>query len=215
MIMNVAAEINIQTLDYLRKRDFANAIKASSAAIVLHRTHEASTRIKNCCSFTPQDCCCIDECMLLSQPDRNKANTRRAFIYEYGISLPLTVADSSIVTPILIFNSAIAHQLWAESHHWRAGTESVKSLQKAKRLYELAYETLLDVDENVLFQFAIINNISVVDRAIGNTVQSIQYFEYLLSVFMLLVDQGCSERLQHVEGFLLNQTLALDNAAAA
>lgn len=177
--MNSAIEINIQTLDFLRKRDFSNAInQASSAAIVHHRTHEASTRIRNCCSFNPQDCCCIDQCMLLSQPDRNKVNTRCAFIYEYGISLPLTVTDSSVVTPTLIFNSALAHQLWAESHHWRTGTESVKILQKAKRLYELAYhDTLLDVDENVLFQFATINNVSVVDREIGNTVQSIQCFE--------------------------------------
>ena len=75
------------------------------------------------------------------------------YMYSHGIFIPSNL-DSSLIPSIMIFNIALTHHLYAEQCHDRS-----KSLQKAYRLYELAYESQRCKEEeqtspNILFMLA-------------------------------------------------------------
>jgi hypothetical protein len=61
-----------------------------------------------------------------------------------------------------------------------------------------------------IFCFNLLSSITLGDK---NTATS--YFEYLMELFILLIDRGCSEQLSQVRGFLNNVPMHSDSAAAA
>ncbi|CAJ1966026.1 unnamed protein product [Cylindrotheca closterium] len=87
-------------------------------------------------------------------------------------------------------------------------------LLKAKRLYELAY-SVHDMDHDPLFQFAVINNIAMIEQMLGNTAVSDDCMDYLVSLFMLLLDQGFHTHFHHVRGFVANLPSNSNFAVAA
>ena len=131
------------------------------------------------------------------------------FIYTRGIPLPPAITDLTIVGPILIFNVALSYHLEAE-----ASGASTEDLHRAKRLYELAYGSQT-ATENTLFRFAVINNIAVIDRQLGNIQESEYYINQLMSVLMLMVDQKHGAKLRQLRGFLVNLPSSSKTAGAA
>jgi hypothetical protein len=149
--------------------------------------------------------------MLLSKLDACDTETSPAgFIYRYGIMLQPTMTDTAVITAALIFNSALAHHLLALQLH------QYESLHKARRLYVLA-SNAHDMEHNILFQFAVINNVLMIDRQVAghDANVSIDCLEHLISLFMIMVDQGCDMHLRHVDGFLMNLPSNAQTAAAA
>jgi hypothetical protein len=65
-----------------------------------------------------------------------RCDTNRAYIYRRGIFI-LSTLNSVIITPIIIFNLALAHHLKAEQSKY--ADQHKCFLQKALGLYELAY----------------------------------------------------------------------------
>ncbi len=131
-------------------------------------------------------------------------STMDAFIYEHGIVLPIPdTMDSTVAIPVLIFNCALCHQLLAR--HWNDRSASCNFLERAKDLYKLAYDQQ-DADENVIFKFAIANNIGVIHKKLGNYEESSRCFEHLVSLMMFYIDVGAEEskHLQPVHGFWKN-----------
>ncbi|CAJ1964905.1 unnamed protein product [Cylindrotheca closterium] len=207
-------ELNNLTVDALRQQHFYNAITSSSSALKCYKAIQQSTtnELLSCSFFAAPEDYCIDQSMLLSEPNPNAtghSTNSSTFIYDLGIPVP-PGADATIVATILIFNLALAYQLCGNQQQY-----DTKMLLKAKQLYELAHKGL-DVDQNVHFHFAIINNIAVIEHQIGNTAASKDNFEYLMSLFMLLVDRGTnSVGLRHMNGFLVNLPSTSVNAAHA
>jgi hypothetical protein len=74
----------------------------------------------------------------------------------------------------MIFNSALAHQLSAE-------TSASPAMMKAKLLYRLICNPE-DMAQSSLFQYAVINNLGVIEQKMGNASLSYQYFDLLPSV---------------------------------
>lgn len=213
MTIDFLIEQNNRTLAFLKAQDFTSAVESSAFALKCHKALHSGASQNSLCYSSGNDC--LDQCMLLSEmkssSSHDEASTHQtSFIYDLGIFVPKSVTDPSIVTPILIFNMALAHHLAAEA----AGHCALQAWQKARRLYKLAHDSY-DSDFNVLFQFVLINNIAMIDRKIGNTAMSTECMEYLLSLWMLLVDHGCNLRLQHVHGFLVNIPSPSETAAAA
>ena len=133
----------------------------------------------------------------------------RTFTYEYGIVMSRRFTDQEILIPIVIFNAALARHLSVEK---MPGTpKSIQELQRAKRLYELAYESH-SASHNLLFRFATINNIALIEKRLGNNEQSERYIRQLTSVLMLFIDQKRNAELRQVSGFLVN---VLDSSGTA
>lgn len=153
----------------------------------------------------------VDEYMLLLDPDeRHEIEEATSFIYRTGIAIPAGETDPSVITPILVFNTALTHHMLAEQYSACAHYH----LQKAYELYELALRSQ-DTDTNLLFEFAILNNLGMIHREIGAEPTANVYFGYLLSAWMMFLDQQSSLRMRHVRGFLLNLPTGLAVAVAA
>ncbi|CAJ1934729.1 unnamed protein product [Cylindrotheca closterium] len=134
------------------------------------------------------------------------------YIYTDGVALPQGPVDFPTTTSILIFNAAIANHLFARVQGRKEA--SLRYLRKAKKLYVLAHEGQENSDVNFLFHIAIINNLAMVDLAIGDLESAHKSFEYMVSLMMLQLDQGY-DLSSHLHDFLSNIPIAIKAAPAA
>mmetsp|Transcript_26790 Transcript_26790/g.65144 ORF Transcript_26790/g.65144 Transcript_26790/m.65144 type:complete len:225 (+) Transcript_26790:83-757(+) len=197
MTLKSVIDQNNMTVALLRDQDSSHAIQASSEALRRHKMVVSSEKEslptnKNCTDS-------LDQCMVLSVIDESKVESGMPFIYDHGILLPSTMTDSTAISAILIFNSALSHQLCAMQNPASASALFLK----ARHLYNLAYR-MQGAEGNILFQIAIANNMIVIERSLGNEDVSKNHFDQLLSWWMLLLDQGYGPRLHPVRGFLVN-----------
>ncbi|CAJ1934498.1 unnamed protein product [Cylindrotheca closterium] len=197
---------NNMTVALLRDEDFSHAIVESSEALrCLRRCESALHDLPTNKDYTGA----LDQCLILSAIGENMAESGKPFIFDHGILLPLTMTDYTTISAILVFNSALSHQLWATQNPAYAPGY----LMKARQLYHLAYR-MEDVEHNVMFQIAIINNMVVIERSLGNEADSKKDFDLLLSLWILLLDLGYGPRLYAVRGFIANGPW-IENASAA
>ncbi|KAL3933950.1 MAG: hypothetical protein SGBAC_010179 [Bacillariaceae sp.] len=165
-----------------------------------------------CASDEEYEYHCIDQHMLQYDPNEFPYDAfSMEFVYQHGISIPPDAKDTVHITPIIIFNSALSHQLFARQHQ---GEKFLSLLKRAKRLYQLAHDAH-DTEESVLFQFAVINNTAVIHKTLGDRATSKQCFDYLLSLLMMFVDRGCGMQLRRMHGFLANLETNTEAAPAA
>lgn len=173
--MNTEAVINLnnQTVDLLERQDPLNAVESSAnlSCCQLKKTLDASSATQEGANYRE----CIDRCIILPESGQTVAYSMDTVICKHGIPLPPSASDiATMITSIAVFNAAVAHHRMAEN----GGTSAKGFLHKAKALYELAYKTT-DMDENPVFIFAVLNNIGVIERQLGNAAASNQYFDYL------------------------------------
>ncbi|CAJ1935907.1 unnamed protein product [Cylindrotheca closterium] len=212
-IRKTLLEQNNATVAFLRSNDF-RALESSILALSCYNQTFPDEGL----TAKDQSSGSMDEYMLLSPiTDRESSGgSGTTFIYNHAIIIRTTTAaeiDPTVLAYILVFNAALAHHQLAE-HNSVCHCTRMHLLTRAKQLYELAYESC-DLEHNPLFQFALINNIAVIERDIGNVSTADDCFEYLLTIFIVFVDQGCELRLQRVSGFVVNVPLAIKNAPAA
>ena len=208
MINESIIDLNNRTIALLQQQDFAQAIQHSSLVLRRHRELYQTSSPRHVSSGDD----CLDTYMLLSKIDESRQYADRTFIYDHGIVIPASAdAYSSMVAAILIFNCALAHQLFAQ--HTFYNDCSRRHLWKAKLLYELAHRFCRE-DLSFLFHFVVLNNIAMIEAKIGETEVSAQRFEHLLASLMVMVDRGNTERVRHVQGFLAN-VITTDTAPAA
>lgn len=191
MTINTITERNNQTIACLSANDYLGAIDSSS---MLLRSLLQGSEIMNLSESDDGESCLdderyesggmnhLDQHMLVSEVNEYRSSvydTNSAFIYDHGIPISPSVAvDAATLSAIAIFNAALAHHLAAESGESPTPSES---LQKSQRLYHLGYQADA-MSQSRLFQFAVINNIAVVERKLGNTALSNEYFDYLSSM---------------------------------
>ncbi|CAJ1968595.1 unnamed protein product [Cylindrotheca closterium] len=190
-------ERNNQTIAFFNDSDYLNAIEASALALSSLREasavdptesspDEEGSRTSNTDgsshSNAPSGSDRLDQCMLLPAAVQNDFKTllhSTNFIYDNAIQIPPSLeVDTHILGAIVIFNAALAHHLASESQETPTPPEA---LHKAQRLYRLSYQ-LYGGGKSLLFQFAVLNNLGVVERRLGNTSISNQYFDYLASL---------------------------------
>ncbi|KAL3935810.1 MAG: hypothetical protein SGBAC_008747 [Bacillariaceae sp.] len=160
----------------------------------------------------------IDHCMLArgnSSREEASDDTDFNYIYQRGISLPSAmVEDPTRVPPTLIFNSALSHHLLAAAVHEPQMRQHL--FDKAIKLYKLAYtiEQSGDYKNNNIFKMAVLNNLGVICRVLGQEEQAQECFDYLVSMMMQLVHLGvCDEMMKHLNGVWAN--LVVQNIAPA
>ncbi|CAJ1950968.1 unnamed protein product [Cylindrotheca closterium] len=210
-ISEMLIEQNNATVAFLQAKDASSALESSILAL----TNSSRIYDEQQISTYQTRGGILDEFMLFSATDNESVNAASGtFIYEHAVIIPTTIEiDSTMLITILIFNAALAHHEMAERSFCHPDTR-MRLLRRAKNLYEIAYESC-DLEQNLLFQFALINNIAVIEQDIGNVSTANQCFEYLMSLLIVFVDQGYEIQLQHVKGFVANVPLAIKNAPAA
>mmetsp|Transcript_3685 Transcript_3685/g.8483 ORF Transcript_3685/g.8483 Transcript_3685/m.8483 type:complete len:201 (-) Transcript_3685:202-804(-) len=183
-------EKNNQTIAFFNANDYLNAIESSTLALTSLREASENNPPENDeesnigeSHAESSDINRLDEYVLLSAVSEHRraihddtTNSDYSIIYDHGISIPPSATvDIKTLSAILIFNTALAHHLAAESQHTPTPTEA---LHKAKDLYRLAYYVDTST-RSMLFEFAVINNLGVVERTLGYTAVSNQLFDYL------------------------------------
>jgi hypothetical protein len=148
------------------------------------------------------------------------------YVYQEPITvsgLPSASVDSddaiAAISFIILFNLSLAHHLSGIST--KEHEVVIKRLRTAQRLYECSFRLQaqsLHVD--MLIATALLNNLSLVHKSLGNYYEFQQCDELLLSYVVLLVDVGLSSPIRQdqtvVDGFLGNvMHLVMTEAATA
>jgi tetratricopeptide (TPR) repeat protein len=168
-----------------------------------------SSTTSNCALKTNLDECMANQSSSSGVNDDISTMLAGFFLYENGIAIPseligTTYADTILVCCIIIFNLALAQHLHFHCSKLTRTAHS-KSLHKAVRLYELAFQLQreTDLENNTLFTLAIVNNIGLAHRQLLDGEAALKCFEFVLSILMYLTDCGYSEMFV-LEGFFLN-----------
>ncbi|CAJ1938803.1 unnamed protein product [Cylindrotheca closterium] len=218
MSIQIVINQNQQTISFLEAKDYDSAIVSSSFALewlgsippIMSQQDEEILHSGSSSSSSPESS--FDQCMLLTSiPEGDDQFGTLTFMYTRAILLPSNVTDHGIITPILIFNAALAHHLAA----MRKDERSPQYLDRAMQLYTLVYHSQ-DVMENPLFHFVVYNNAALIDLQIGGNQDTWKaYFRHLVHIYMILVDESCISELRHIQGFLGSLLTTKPAAAAA
>lgn len=203
---------NDETVALINVQDFSRAIVSSLSALRCHRSLVANSKSNLFASNGDDDC--LDQYILEGNIDVATQPTRRSFIYSQGIRIPRDGStDETAIAAVLLFNTGLAYQLLAQKR-----TQSApRLLHKARTMYILTYKTQKNCHDNVLFLFAVRNNLAVIEQHMGITRASYvkdSYLEYLKCVNRI-VDHGCHFRLAHLESFWRNLPSTADTAPSA
>ncbi|CAJ1933055.1 unnamed protein product [Cylindrotheca closterium] len=166
---------NNRGVSLLMENDFPNAIQSFALALPLLRTIADSVWDHTICDGDSLDQHMISsaDCADQVKPASSAANNGM-MIYQVGIRIPPTETIPSIISWVLIFNSALAH-------HLSAKTRACPAMLKAKQLYRLICDPQ-GMTQSPLFQYAVINNLGVIEQNFGNASVANQYFEILPSI---------------------------------
>jgi tetratricopeptide (TPR) repeat protein len=221
-----ASEFNNKGLYLLENGLYSQAVIAFSQGVVIvkqvlaeEEEEDASfdSAMAQACSESPP----MPECFFHQQQNSQLTSdyTHDTLLYEepflfkapiYIQSTPDTIASGFAATTkyfiklsfILLYNLALAH-------HLRAATEpksKTKRLQKAMKLYEIAFTMQLqDLDLSVLQVMAISNNLGHIHTILRNETKSRRCFEHLLqSILLCQHPQEEDEPAVPLDGFLTN-----------
>ena len=198
---NAIVDENNRTLAFIEAKEYSNALQSSLS--VLNYQHRGAFRQSSQYSEASPSMT-LDECMMLLSTRETSGGSEAPFVFDRGILIPPSITDWRVITPAIIFNSGLAHHMVAETDESSSSTTRIPRLARAKHLYQLAYSASEAASESVLFRFALINNIAVIDRQIGNTEDSDRNFQGMLSMYMLFLDQRMTRHLRYLQGFLSN-----------
>mmetsp|Transcript_35135 Transcript_35135/g.85084 ORF Transcript_35135/g.85084 Transcript_35135/m.85084 type:complete len:142 (-) Transcript_35135:450-875(-) len=126
------------------------------------------------------------------------------FIYEHGIVLPMNTTDATVITVVLLFNCALAHQLAAR--HCNYGSPTKALLERAESLYQIAYNGQALGLKNTIFKLAILNNVGVIHNTLGRGEAAKASFDRLVSLMMCYIidSRNNKKHLRLVQSFWNN-----------
>mmetsp|Transcript_7096 Transcript_7096/g.16607 ORF Transcript_7096/g.16607 Transcript_7096/m.16607 type:complete len:211 (-) Transcript_7096:50-682(-) len=202
-------ELNNRAVALLDGKHFQKAIQTASFALKQFQGH----RRENPEAVAVRQNACIDQSMLARNVGgHSDDDVIEEFIYHNGIILPSTVSDCALITSALVFNTALAHQLLASAMDPQDNL-CHSLLRKAKALYKVAYNEQV---EGILIKFAIINNIGVIYRWLGEEDElARECFDFLVSLTMSLAHTGSADLAQHMCGFWANVEITNKKLAPA
>ena len=183
------------------------------------------------------------ECTVSGSKLRNFLDQAGCFVYPDPIEIPVDVVTESHpskqfylkAATIMLYNAALSFHFSAisEEFHTPQGkydsqqypdpiqySENQVKLERAKLLYELAFQLHIDYDCGVslLYSMALLNNLGLMYRHSHETHKSLACFGTLLSTMMHLLDIGQAQKTVYWDGFWSNLSpLAFrrDSASAA
>lgn len=134
------------------------------------------------------------------------------FVYRNPVQLTITELHQPHVDPEillssnLIFNIALCHHLIALDINSNQ-KHNIKRFKGALKLYELAFHmhSKKGVDEmSISFALSLVNNCAQIWEVLGNTSKAQRFYNHMLSSLMMMIDGGEAEKVDQLEGYLLN-----------
>ncbi|KAL3904710.1 MAG: hypothetical protein SGARI_004802 [Bacillariaceae sp.] len=107
----------------------------------------------------------------------------------------------------LIFNIALCHHLIALNTAETNQRHSLKRLKGALKLYELGFHmhSKKGVEGmSMNYALALINNCAHIWETLGSTSKAQRFYNHMLSSLMMMIDGGEAEKVDQLEGYLLN-----------
>ncbi|KAL3903177.1 MAG: hypothetical protein SGARI_005493 [Bacillariaceae sp.] len=153
-------------------------------------------------------------------------NTEAGFVYrnplrltERDLARPHVDAEMAMSSN-LIFNIALCHHLIALDCQDTNQKHSIKRLKGALKLYELGFHmhSKKGVEGmSMNYALALINNCANIYETLGSTTKAQRFYNHMLSSLMMMIDGGEAEKVDQLEGYLLNASKILlkENVAAA
>jgi hypothetical protein len=136
------------------------------------------------------------------------------FLYRQAIRIPPTMVLESTYratimgAPMVLFNLALAHQLFAMEE---GNNRREMLLRKALKIYELGFNMVLQkeyADEpSTMYILATVNNSGLAHQHLNDRHTATKCFKHLMSALMYLIDCGeVDSNNWDFEGFLRNAT---------
>ena len=190
-------ELNNEAVSLLACQQFRAAIRLTTSAM----QHQLQVLTGSAQQRSTHTHTAIDGCMMMSDRIPSVGASDDTFVYQNGILLPSNITDISVILPILLFNAALAQQLFSASSS-DGQSMSQPALPRARRLYQLALSDHCDCC-NPAFRVAVYNNVGVICRQIGGE-EGEALFDYLEAFALYLVAAGRVHHIQKVNGFWAN-----------
>ncbi len=214
----IAIQRNNSAVSLIAAGNYDAAISALSSALKTYKqimweeTDEHPQKVKTS----------LDQCMTQSPaatPARASSNEEESdqYMYRQAIHIPPLTIESNyhasiMVSVMIIFNLALAHQLSAVGSH-----KKQLKLRKAAKLYELGFNMQRDLNfenNNVLFTLATMNNLGLIHHTLNDGETANRCFEHLLSTLMVLIDSGEGDVCE-LDGFLRNVSNLISEPCSA
>lgn len=195
-LQRLAAQKNNEAVLQLSAGVMVDAIKNFTLALNISRQcmgddHGDETEQEGSAVSLDQYMACSEEIPSLESQDSDCC-----YVHRQGIPIPLDAASGYyscvMMSSVIIYNLALAQQLSCSSPDTR---RNPAKLIKAARLYDLAFNMQRNdenLGDNVCFTLAIVNNLGVVYRELGDLEAARKCFEHVLSTLMLVLDCGKS-----------------------
>ena len=203
-------EWNNEAVSLLACQQFRAAIRLTTSAMQQLQVLTGSAQQRSTHTHTA-----IDGCMMMSDRIPSVGASDDTFVYQNGILLPSNITDISVILPILLFNAALAQQLFSASSS-DGQSMSQPALPRARRLYQLALSDHCDCC-NPAFRVAATNNLGVLCRQIGGDdhEEGEALFDYLEAFALYILTTGRAHQIRKVNGFWANIRPGSRRAAAA
>jgi hypothetical protein len=224
-IQQQAIELNNQAVSLIADRSFEAAIHTLTNALLASKQllHDSVDEDVAMVSVTRS----LDQCMSPCKQQSEVANyghlddadecTKQEdqgehfYVYSHVIRIPISIKESTfessvLISVIIMFNLALAHQLMMLEtiNKQQPPSNGENILKKAVKLYELAFNLQRDqgMENTTLFTLATINNLGLIHQCLKESATANHCFQHLLSTLMILVETG--ERPGEFEGYFRN-----------
>jgi tetratricopeptide (TPR) repeat protein len=210
--IQLAIKLNSHAVTLIQNGRFESAFPILSAALKASKEAISDSPVDEDIAMYPNRTS-LDGCMLpSSRPnsstdvDQSSPASDEQYVYGSCILIPSSIQATyesgiQLVSVAIMFNLALAHQLLAESMN-----QSKKLLNKAVKLYELAYNLQREecMENTSFFCLATINNLGLIFKCLHKSENAAKCFQHLLSMLMFLVDCGESKQVSEYDGFFRN-----------
>jgi hypothetical protein len=203
--MNALLEMNDFASSLIECREYRNALEILNHCLTRVPKHKQSSIDTTIMKRAKASMNSSHIKQLASKPKKNN-DDGTGFIYRNPVRL--TESDSEMATSaVLIFNIAICHHLLALDSFEINRRNSIKRLRGALKLYELAFHMHSKEGTEGMslnFSLALINNCAKCYEILGSASKAQRFYDHMLSSLMMLIENGEAQKLDQLEGYLLN-----------
>jgi len=131
------------------------------------------------------------------------------FIFQEPIEIPFHSVANSTPSPQLYSKISIVvlYNLGLSFHLCSIQRKSWDALNRARKIYELAFAMHMNdesCDVTILYTLALLNNLGLVYRALGESQRSQQCFHNLMSTMMYIMESNESRTIRQWDDFMSN-----------
>jgi hypothetical protein len=200
-LMNNTAPVTV----FEQTTDLYNGYSTSTTATPATVSAQQPTKDTPSCSLSRQQ---TNMPLSSSRQEESQEETPEHFIFRDPIEIPFDVVSSSEPSRNLVnkFVVVIMYNLALSVHLSAIQYNDISSLQRARKLYELAFQMHLEesCDVTLLYSLALMNNLGLIYHVLGEEERSKTCFKNMLATMMYLLESDEAKTIKQWDGLLSN-----------